>query len=411
MGNILEYVKMAFKNIKANKGRSFLTMLGIIIGISSVIMVMAVGDGTANAMNAEVADLGTGQISVYCSDNATSAEEWITAEDIAAIKESITGVEGATPNDGASATTVTGKGEFPLTLSAGTEDLQKALNFNMKRGSYFTSADVEEGNRVCVISDNDAKRLFGSDDVVGMDIDMEIGGISGSYRIVGVTQQKENTSFISYTYEGMPVSLDVPYTSFEYFGWQSDSFYSITVFANDKASGEDVVRDNIHTLETRQQCSGEEYFQVQSFQDMLSEMNTILAIVTTFISCVAAISLIVGGIGVMNIMLVSVTERTREIGIRKSLGAKTSSILLQFLAEAAILTVLGGIIGIILGLLGAVAACGLMSASMGSVIQPGIKASTILGATLFSCGIGVFFGIYPARKAAKLSPIEALRRN
>ena len=113
----------------------------------------------------------------------------------------------------------------------------------------------------------------------------------------------------------------------------------------------------------------------------------------------------------MNIMLVSVTERTREIGIRKSLGAKTSSILLQFLAEAAILTVLGGIIGIILGLLGAVAACGLMSASMGSVIQPCIKASTILGATLFSCGIGVFFGIYPARKAAKLSPIEALRRN
>ncbi len=411
MGNILEYIKMAFKNIKANKGRSFLTMLGIIIGISSVIMVMAVGDGTANAMNSEVADLGTGQINVYCSDDAANAEEWITPEDITAIKESIIGIEGATPNDGTSGTTVTGKGEFSLTFSGGTEDLQKSLNFNMKRGSYFTAVDVEEGNRVCVISDSDAKRLFGSDDVVGMDIDVEIGGISGSYRIVGVTQQKENTSFISYTYEGMPVSLDVPYTSFDYFGWQSDSFYSVTVFANDQAKGEDVVRDIIHTLETRHQCAGEEYFQIQSFQDMLSEMNNMLAIVTTFISCVAAISLIVGGIGVMNIMLVSVTERTREIGIRKSLGAKTSSILLQFLAEAAILTVLGGIIGIILGLLGAMGACGLMSASMGSVIHPGIKASTILGATLFSCGIGVFFGIYPARKAAKLSPIEALRRN
>ncbi len=411
MGNILEYIKMAFKNIKANKGRSFLTMLGIIIGISSVIMVMAVGDGTANAMNSEVEDLGTGQISVYCSDDAANAEEWITPEDITAIKENITGVEGATPNDGASGTTVTGKGEFSLTFSAGTEDLQKALNFTLKRGSYFTAVDVEEGNRVCVISDSDAKRLFGSDDVVGMDIDVEIGGISGSYRIVGVTQQKENTSFISYTYEGMPVSLDVPYTSFDYYGWQSDSFYSITVFANDQAKGEDVVRDIIHMLETRHQCAGEEYFQVQSFQDMLSEMNNMLAIVTTFISCVAAISLIVGGIGVMNIMLVSVTERTREIGIRKSLGAKTSSILLQFLAEAAILTILGGIIGIILGLLGAMGACSLMSASMGSVIHPGVKASTILGATLFSCGIGVFFGIYPARKAAKLSPIEALRRN
>ena len=411
MGNIVEYIKMAFKNITANKGRSFLTMLGIIIGISSVIMVMAVGDGTANAMNAEVEDLGTGQINVYCSDDAANAQEWITPEDLTALKENVEGVDGATPNDGSSGTTITGKGEFSISLSGGTEDLQKALNFTIKRGAYFTAADVEEGNRVCVISDSDAKRLFGSDDVVGMDIEVTIGAITGSYRIVGVTQQKENTSFISYTYEGMPVSLDVPYTSFESFGWESDSFYSVVIFANDKASGEEVVRDIIHTLETRHRCAGEEYFQIQSFQDMLSEMNNMLAIVTTFISCVAAISLIVGGIGVMNIMLVSVTERTREIGIRKSLGAKTSSILLQFLAEAAILTIMGGMIGILLGLLGAVGACNLMSASMGSEISPGIKASTILGATLFSCGIGVFFGIYPARKAAKLSPIEALRRN
>lgn len=411
MGNIVEYIKMAIKNITANKGRSFLTMLGIIIGISSVIMVMAVGDGTANAMNAEVQDLGTGQINVYCSEEAMNEQEWITPEDIMAIKENIEGVDGATPNDGASGVTITGKGEFSITLSGGTEDLQKAMNFTVKRGAYFTAADVEEGNRVCVISDSDAKRLFGSDDVVGMDIEVDVSGISGSYRIVGITQQKENTSFISYTYEGMPVSLEVPYTSFAHFGWESDSFYSVTVFANDKASGEEVVRDIIHTLEIRHRCAGEDYYQIQSFQDMLAEMNNMLAIVTTFISCVAAISLIVGGIGVMNIMLVSVTERTREIGIRKSLGAKTSSILLQFLAEAAILTILGGMIGIMLGLLGAAGACKLMTAAMGSAIYPGVKVSTILGATLFSCGIGVFFGIYPARKAAKLSPIEALRRN
>lgn len=411
MGNIIEYIKMAFKNIVANKGRSFLTMLGIIIGIASVIMVMSVGDGTANAMNAEVEELGTGQINVYCSEDGANAGEWITPEDIDAIREKIDGVDGVTPNDSSSGDTITGKGEFALSLNGGTEDLQKSVNYNMKRGSYFTAADVEEGNRVCVLTDSDAKRLFGSDDVVGMDIEVTIGDITHSYRIVGVTQQKENTSFVSYTYEGMPVTLDVPYTSFEGYGWESDSFYSATVFANDKVKGEDVVRNMIHLLESRHQSAGEDYFQVQSFQDMLAEMNNMMAIVTTFISCVAAISLLVGGIGVMNIMLVSVTERTREIGIRKSLGAKTSSILMQFLAEAAILTIVGGIIGILLGLLGAVGACKLMTASMGSVIHPGIKASTIVGATLFSCGIGVFFGIYPARKAAKLSPIEALRRN
>ena len=403
MGNMTEYVKMAFKNIIANKGRSFLTMLGIIIGIASVIMVMSVGDGTADAMNSEVADLGTGQIDVYCSEDASNEGEWITPEDLTAIREQLEGVDGVTPNDGSSGSAVTGKGEFAISLNGGTEDMQ--------RGSYFTSADVEEGNRVCVITDTDAKRLFGSDDVVGMDIELNVNGIMGSYRIVGVAQQKENGGFVSYTYEGMPVSLSVPYTSFEHFGWESDSFYSATVFANDKVSGEEVAKDIIHLLETRHRCAGEEYYQIQSFQDMVAELNSMLAIVTTFISCVAAISLIVGGIGVMNIMLVSVTERTREIGIRKSLGAKTSSILMQFLAEAAILTIVGGMIGILLGLLGAVGACSLMSASMGSVIHPGIKASTILGATLFSCGIGVFFGIYPARKAAKLSPIEALRRN
>jgi len=136
-----------------------------------------------------------------------------------------------------------------------------------------------------------------------------------------------------------------------------------------------------------------------------------MGIMTAFVSCVAAISLLVGGIGVMNIMLVSVTERTREIGIRKSLGAKTTSIMMQFLAESAILTVLGGIIGIILGLLGAYGICSLISGLMESQIAPVIELSTILIATLFSCAVGVFFGIYPARKAAKLSPIEALRRN
>ena len=142
---------------------------------------------------------------------------------------------------------------------------------------------------------------------------------------------------------------------------------------------------------------------MQSFTDVTAQFDTILSFITVFISFVAAISLLVGGIGVMNIMLVSVTERTREIGIRKALGARTASVLLQFLAEAGIITLLGGLIGIALGILGG------FGVGMLAGVTPQVNAGTVIFASLFSCGVGIFFGIYPARKAAKLSPIEALR--
>lgn len=410
MGGLFEYIKMAVQNIRANKGRSFLTMLGIIIGIASVIAIVSIGEGTKNQMNSEIDGIGGGQIAVSVSNDAITESEFITAEDVQAVRE-IDTIEGVNVSESYDGETVTGKGNFSIMLTAEGPDAKLLNNSEMKYGNYFGENEIEEGKNVCVISDADAKRLFGTDDVVGMNLDITCYDSSKSFRIMGVTTQKENGTFVSYTYDGMPVTVNIPYSSMEDLVGATDEFYSLTI-QGDKTLDSQIIADQVvHVLEKRHQCAGEEYFQVQSFQDVMQSMNEMLGMVTAFISFVAGISLLVGGIGVMNIMLVSVTERTREIGIRKSLGAKTSSIMLQFLAEAAILTVIGGLIGIILGILAAYGICSVISGSIGMTITPGISPTVIFVATLFSCAVGVFFGIYPAKKAARLSPIEALRRN
>lgn len=410
MSKLYEYIKMAVHNIMANKGRSFLTMLGIIIGIASVIAIVSVGEGTKNQMNSEIDDIGGGQIAISVSDEAQTDEEWITADDVEAIR-AVDGIEGVNVSDSFSGETTTGKGNFSLMLTGEGPDAKLLNNATMKHGVYFGENEVQEAKNVCVLSDADAKRLFGTDDVVGMTVDVNCYGLTKSLRICGVTTQKENGTFVSYTYEGMPVTINVPYTTMNEFTGVSDYFFSVTMQTDKSLNSQDVADKVVKLMEKRHQCAGKDYFQVQSFQDIMSSMNQMLDMVTAFISFVAGISLLVGGIGVMNIMLVSVTERTREIGIRKSLGAKTSSIMMQFLAEAAILTVIGGVIGIVLGVIGGYVICSIISSSMGMSITPGISLSTIMEATLFSCAVGVFFGIYPAKKAAKLSPIEALRRN
>ena len=216
MSNIYEYIKMAIHNIMANKGRSFLTMLGIIIGIASVIAIVSIGEGTKNQMNSEIDDIGGGQIAVYCSDDATADDVWIQPEDIDAVRD-LDGVEGVNVSDSYTGETVTGKGDFNLTVTGEAQDAKLVDNASVKYGSYFGQKEVEEGKNVCVISDADAKRLFGTDDVVGMTLDVTCYDLTKTFRICGVTTQKENGTFVSYTYDGMPVSINVPYTAMDDF--------------------------------------------------------------------------------------------------------------------------------------------------------------------------------------------------
>ena len=402
MSNLYEYIKMAVHNIMANKGRSFLTMLGIIIGIASVIAIVSVGEGTKNQMNSEIDDIGGGQIAISVSDEAQTDEEWITADDVEAIR-AVDGIEGVNVSDSFSGETTTGKGNFSLMLTGEGPDAKLLNNATMKHGVYFGENEVQEAKNVCVLSDADAKRLFGTDDVVGMTVDVNCYGLTKSLRICGVTTQKENGTFVSYTYEGMPVTINVPYTTMNEFTGVSDYFFSVTMQADKSLNSQDVADKVVKLMEKRHQCAGKDYFQVQSFQDIMSSMNQMLDMVTAFISFVAGISLLVGGIGVMNIMLVSVTERTSEIGLKKAIGARKKTILGQFLTEASVLTSIGGIIGVITGI-GLSKVVGKVTGSPTAISVP-----SIVIAVLFSTVIGVVFGLLPSVKAANLNPIDALR--
>lgn len=409
MAQLLEYLKMAVDNIRANKGRSILTMLGIIIGISSVIMIMSIGQGAKGEIGDQLNAVAGGQIFISGA-YGDSDLIYLTPEDLEAIKE-VEGVKGVTPNDSMSGKLISPRDiEFDVGITTGTEDLKYTHNPEMKYGRYFTDSDVEAMNLVAVIGEGDARKLFGTDDVVGMSVEATIFDTTQEITMIGVIkeeQTEEGGLVNSMMYNSNRVSLYMPYTANYAFGYILDDFYSIFVIADSGYSSVAVSSEIVSLLERRYQVQGEDKFYVEDAESQIKMITDVLDMLTAFIAFVAAIALLVGGIGVMNIMLVSVTERTREIGIRKALGARTRSIMMQFLSESAIITAMGGIIGIVLGIIGARAVCSLPMLGF----PARISISTIILATFFSSCVGIFFGIYPARKAAKLSPIEALRRN
>lgn len=402
MAQIWEYIKIALMNIRSNKGRSVLTMLGIIIGISSVIMIISIGNGVKSGINGELSSMAGGQIAVYTNtDEDAGVDLEFTEEDMDAIMEKVPNVKAVTPSWSFGGTATGRKGTFSATATFGKAGLEYSSQDPIIKGRYFTDSDYYTANKVCVITESSARTLFGNTNVVGMTFDFSLYGVTQEFTVVGV--RKDNASKLLGMAGGNTVSMEAPISVIsEGYGFYV-TYTDLLIVSDGAENASQVAQDAVRLLENRHDVRGKNAILVQNFNDMLSQMDQILSYITIFVVFVAAISLLVGGIGVMNIMLVSVTERTREIGIRKSLGARTGSILLQFLSESAIITLLGGIIGILIGVAGAFGIC----SPIGFTAK--VSAGTVLGASLFSSAVGIFFGIYPAKKAAKLSPIEALR--
>lgn len=411
MGQFLEYVKMALDNIRSNKGRSFLTMLGIIIGITSVVTIVSIGNG----LKKDVVDASNEQnntVTVQANTDVVSDPNSITGDDIAFLRtsldESVQSVSAYTQTSG---TIDTRKGSFDAYIWLATPDYENAQYTEpLVKGKYFTDNDIANANMVCVIDELTALYLFGNTDVIGMSVELKVDSSIQNVNIIGIRKTSQEMMEAEKQYQAMgmdkSISLEMPFTVSNAFGNPIEAFPAVSITAYDKEQAASVAKNAVQILNSRHQNLGDSPFIQQKPMDFSDMFGSIMDGVTAFVALVAGISLVVGGIGVMNIMLVSVTERTREIGIRKALGAKTGSIVAQFLCESAIISGMGGIIGIILG----AALTALITALGVGGIKAQLSFPAILVATIFSCSVGIVFGIYPARKAAKLSPIEALRR-
>lgn len=400
--NVFESVKSALSSIRANKMRAFLTMLGIIIGISSVITIVSLGQGGQSTITSEFEKLGSASVTVKVSGSEAQSTDYITLEDVKQIKQKLESIKYASPSYQLQGAVVSEKRSKNAFMRGGSPDLSYINNTEIIFGRYFNEKEYEQGIAVGIIDENDALTLFGYSDVVGESIKIGQGTLMKKMTIVGV-EKGISSPFGNGRNSGKPIIVTAPITFLSTLQSNEFKVSSMTVVATSQENSEAVGNGTIKMLEARHNNRGKEIYSADNALAMLEQINSVLGIFTAFISAVAAISLLVGGIGVMNIMLVSVTERTREIGIRKAVGATTTVIMMQFLIESVILSSIGGIIGMILGIVGAE----IIGVFAG--IEPIISWTSIIGSILFSSAVGVFFGIYPAKKAAELDPIDALR--
>lgn len=399
-----ESFQMALTSLYANKMRSLLTMLGIIIGVAAVIALVSVGMGVRSNVTSSIASLGSNMLIISPGSSnrggvrgAAGSMQTLKYDDAKAIKDKIKNIDYVSPSVSSSYQIVYGNNNWNTSVQGVTPEFMSIRSLTIGYGSFITADDMNKRNRVAVIGTTVASNLFAKDNPVGKNIRIN----NQPYKVVGLLESKGQSS----VGQDQDDVIYIPLTTAQerMLGITYVQSINVQVSGQDKmeqvqAEIENLLRSRHHIL-----AGKDDDFHVRNLTSLMETVSQSTSMLTLLLGAIAGISLIVGGIGIMNIMMVSVTERTREIGIRKALGATFMNIMTQFLIESMVIGIIGGIIGIIVG-------CGASQiiAKVGSFTTV-ITITPIIISFIFSVGIGLFFGIYPARKAAKLDPIEALR--
>jgi putative ABC transport system permease protein len=396
-------ILLSLREIRRNLMRSILTILGIVIGVAAVITMVTLGTGATESVTSEIESMGSnlitmtpGQLEVVGGMRATA--DPFDYDDVVAIERNIEGLIAVAPMSQGSSQVIYGNQNMSVSVAGSTNGYMTCQNWVIAEGRAFTDSEIRAGSSVCILGSTVREKLFGSQDPIGSTIRLK----DISFRVIGVFESKGAMGFGTQDRNDFVL---VPIRAFQR-RISGNTDIPAVMFSVRSGVSIEKIKEDIKLLmrERRRIAEGkEDDFSVTDMKEIVSRINTVTGILTGVLAAIAGISLLVGGIGIMNIMLVSVTERTREIGIRLAIGALERDVLKQFLIESVVLTSFGGVIGITLGISAAALIARFLNFS--TVFSPAV----IILAFMFSAGVGVVFGFFPARKAARLDPIDALR--